>query len=76
MRWYRSFLAVRGPAPIAKAAIPKNTAPKATRFAINAVTHRLLEPRKSAIAPHNKQSLQRTVCRLLFCLPKWELMLP
>ena len=58
-QWYRSLLTVRGPAPAAKAAIPNNTPPRATRLVINAMRHRVLEPRKSAIAPHNKQSPHR-----------------
>ena len=58
-RWYRSLLAVRGPAPIAKATIPSDTPPKATKLVINARRHRVLQPRKSATAPHNMQSPHR-----------------
>src|SRR5207245_1533164 len=57
-RWYRSLLAVRGPAPTANAAIPNNTPPKAIKLVISARRQRVLELRRSAIAPHNKQSPQ------------------
>jgi len=52
----RSLLVVRGPAPAAKATMPDNTPPKAMKLVISATRHRTLESRKSAIAPHNKQS--------------------
>lgn len=59
MRWYRSLLAVRGPAPAARAAIPNNTPPKATKLVVNAIRHRILQSRKSAVAPNSKKSPHR-----------------